>query len=371
MQKILKLETIQALRGVAALLVVFYHFFACFNIHSAHNIPEVNKAVYPIAHALFGKGFFGVDLFFVLSGFILFYSLKSYDIKRFILHRISRIYPVFFIAFIVALVTLEPQLLHNGVGTILQQLFFIPTGTHPPLYSHAIIIVLWTLNYEIYFYAIMALSLLFGKHWFKVINIYFAVTLILVPLYSFGLISLSSIGYNFTTLGMRFITNPILYEFCLGLWIAYIIYAKEIRFDKIYKVITPLGLITFLLLYLFLPDQAVKYGLTSIGAFAPFIVLFVAYRDLNLNSKFKLPRFASTLGDMSYSLYIWHTVVLEILYRQVYPHVPSVTAEHNVIYYRGDPGIVFFIFYMTITLFISYLSYQYIERYIIQKLRKS
>jgi exopolysaccharide production protein ExoZ len=367
-----KLESLQALRGIAALMVVFYHFFSCFNINSKLDIANINKAAFPIAHILWGKGYCAVDLFFVLSGFIIFYSLKTYDVKRFIIHRISKIYPAFIIAMICALVFLEPQLISQDKVVLLKQLLFIPTGTHPPLYTHAIVLTVWTLNYEMYFYLVIALMLLlFSKNWFRATNCYFIATIIILPLSLFGQITLSGNGYKSSNFGLKLITNPILYEFWMGLWLGYVLYFKKVKFDKVFNLLATPLFVAIVLCYLFLPDLKVKYGLTAMGFGAFIIVAIMIYQDLNpVKVGIRMPKLLSSIGNMSYSLYIWHTFVLEVMYKIFYKNVPRLKAEHNIIYYRGDPGMKFLLLYLVITFILSYVSYKVIETYLSNKLRQ-
>lgn len=60
-----KLNSIQALRGLAAMLVVMFHFRTDL------------ASDFPLANRLFGNGAIGVDLFFMISGFIAYYITKN------------------------------------------------------------------------------------------------------------------------------------------------------------------------------------------------------------------------------------------------------------------------------------------------------
>ncbi|MBP9743591.1 MAG: acyltransferase [Burkholderiales bacterium] len=88
-----KFNTLQSLRGIAALLVLLYH---------ATWLSIVNNQ-YVYALNIFKQGQIGVDLFFVLSGFIIAYmhwsqiNLKNGVVAKYWLKRFFRIYPLYWI----------------------------------------------------------------------------------------------------------------------------------------------------------------------------------------------------------------------------------------------------------------------------------
>ncbi|MFT4464673.1 MAG: acyltransferase family protein [Sodalis sp. (in: enterobacteria)] len=92
-----KLKTIQAFRGIAAIAVVLGH---C-NIYLSRN--EEYKFLWS---KLLGWGAIGIDLFFVISGFIMVYTTIHYSaefssFKKFIFNRAIRILPVYYIVLFV------------------------------------------------------------------------------------------------------------------------------------------------------------------------------------------------------------------------------------------------------------------------------
>src|SRR6185437_14170487 len=134
------LDNIQALRAIAALLVVFVHLA----------VPVAALGVAP-----FGAG--GVDLFFVISGFIMVYTTVGRPISgaEFLGRRIVRIVPLYWLltlaVFGIALIA--PTLLQFTTaswGQLLKSLFFIPfakaNGDVQP-----VLFLGWTLNYEMFF----------------------------------------------------------------------------------------------------------------------------------------------------------------------------------------------------------------------------
>jgi peptidoglycan/LPS O-acetylase OafA/YrhL len=136
-------KRIDCLRGVAVLLVVFHH--------SAVRIP-----------VFFKTGWMGVDLFFVLSGFLIsgllfreYQTRQTIDVKRFLIRRGLKIYPSFW--FFMA-VTWGISLNHDAPAAspqaYLRELFFIQ-NYFPGVWTHT-----WSLGVEEHFYIFLPLFLL-------------------------------------------------------------------------------------------------------------------------------------------------------------------------------------------------------------------
>lgn len=127
------LANLQLLRALAAIAVVVFHF-----------------GLMPPTSLQFTAGAAGVDLFFVLSGFIIAYS-SSRDARHFLARRLIRIIPAYWIATILAaLFTLQAMAWHDASAWLIQSLFYLPGPQGRP----ALIFVAWTLVYELAFYVI-------------------------------------------------------------------------------------------------------------------------------------------------------------------------------------------------------------------------
>ena len=108
MQKMLpgKIYNIQSLRGIAAFLVLLSHLYTM----------EKNIWGDQILSSAFRMGMSGVDLFFVISGFIMVYVTRNwnggelYRIREFLFARITRIYPLYWF---VSLITLALYFLNR------------------------------------------------------------------------------------------------------------------------------------------------------------------------------------------------------------------------------------------------------------------
>lgn len=146
------LISVQYARAVAALLVVYSHLrgFAVFR---------------PLDFGEFGA--MGVDIFFVISGFIMWETSRRQLPGDFAVRRVSRIVPAywFYTTLLVVLALALPALTPNvrlDAGAILKSYLFIPYVNHNGQ-TNPILLQGWTLNYEMFFYAVFALSLFIGN----------------------------------------------------------------------------------------------------------------------------------------------------------------------------------------------------------------
>ncbi|RAN38290.1 acyltransferase family protein [Hyphomonas pacifica] len=170
----MKLQSVQVLRGLAALIVVLYHIRSLESLGiEANGLTE-----HGIVSGIFSNGYAGVDLFFVISGFIMVYVTN--DLKTgvksstdFLFARITRIYPVWWL--FAGMMTVYMVWMHglsgHGQGWqaisrseplipyLLKSFALLPQGEHP------ILGVGWTLVHEVYFYFVFAILLLLPRRW--------------------------------------------------------------------------------------------------------------------------------------------------------------------------------------------------------------
>ncbi|BAQ44903.1 MULTISPECIES: acyltransferase family protein [Methylobacterium] len=159
------LPLIQVLRALAAVMVAAGH--AQFEVAGL-----AARAGLPFAPAAWLPWPAGVDVFFVISGFIIVHAAAPLHGRPgagrvFLAHRIARVVPLYWLAttLYLALAWLRPGLLGSGgegTGYLAASYLFWPTaradGTVQPLYSLG-----WTLNYEMAFYVVFALVLPWGR----------------------------------------------------------------------------------------------------------------------------------------------------------------------------------------------------------------
>ncbi len=137
---------LDGLRGIAALAVVISHFTGAFNSHYPHE---------PKAAFDFPEGAFGVQLFFMISGFVILMSVTRVRRARdFVISRFSRLYPTYWASLILAVILMRstdfpaahvtPENIALNT-TMVQRWFLVPN----------IVEVYWTLAIEMQFYFIM------------------------------------------------------------------------------------------------------------------------------------------------------------------------------------------------------------------------
>ncbi|AWM34917.1 acyltransferase family protein [Hymenobacter nivis] len=157
------LGVLDLLRGFAALCVVLFHFTGDSNAGGA-----LAKFYSPLMRETFSWGYLGVDIFFVISGFIIPYSIwnisyKVQDFGKYMIKRVVRICPPAYciIGFILIQWYITDHFLHHDakltssitLGQVLSNLFFLVPLTHYKWFNG----VFWTLAIEFQFYIMIGL----------------------------------------------------------------------------------------------------------------------------------------------------------------------------------------------------------------------
>lgn len=151
-----RLASLDILRVVAALAVVAFHFL--FRGAAGERMIDV---AYPTLAALALPGYLGVNLFFLISGFVIAWSAEGRDGIGFAVARFARIYPGFVasmtITFVVLLFAADPRW-PVGVQQYLANLFVLSPALGQPFVDG----VYWSIVLELVFYFWVALALLLG-----------------------------------------------------------------------------------------------------------------------------------------------------------------------------------------------------------------
>ncbi|MBV8356895.1 MAG: acyltransferase, partial [Deltaproteobacteria bacterium] len=147
----MRFSGLDALRGIAALGVALYHlgWYYALNL-DAHFASSLS---FPFGH-------YGVDLFFVISGFVIFMTLeRATSVGRFAVSRFARLYPAFWIALCIALAAraLDGRL-SMSFGEILANATMVPAMFSAPFVDP----VYWTLLCELVFYVLAGAFFAFG-----------------------------------------------------------------------------------------------------------------------------------------------------------------------------------------------------------------
>jgi exopolysaccharide production protein ExoZ len=158
------LPSVQWLRAIAAMMIVIHHV----NFHADWLREQAGAAPSALS---FIPWSFGIHVFFVISGFIMILTTKNFGEpgawRVFLLRRIIRIVPLYWIltSVVVVILLIAPhsvEIAGNKLSYIASSYFFIPVLRAPddlrPILGPG-----WTLNYEMYFYAAMALATLWPR----------------------------------------------------------------------------------------------------------------------------------------------------------------------------------------------------------------
>lgn len=143
-----RLRELDAIRGLAALFVVLYHYtYRYYEIYpSTHRIPFS-----------FDIGHYGVQAFFIVSGFVIFMTLeKTQRSLDFVVHRFIRLFPTYWISVLVTFVVVASFSLPGRETTFLEFLANL-TMVHTQFAIPSVDGVYWTLLFELKFYFWMLL----------------------------------------------------------------------------------------------------------------------------------------------------------------------------------------------------------------------
>lgn len=205
------MPNLQILRFLAAGLVLVSHIQ-----HEALKGYFLDNAAYQPWTAIYFAG--GVDIFFVISGFIMYAIAhgefgKPGAAKKFFLRRLVRIAPPYWIfttAMIGAAVVFSHHVTHSVLAPdhILASYFFIPYD-NPYGKPYPLLMLGWTLNYEMFFYLVFGSALLFRKK--------IGMALIFGCI---GMLGLLGGAGKLPALPLSFWSNPIVFEFLFGILLA-------------------------------------------------------------------------------------------------------------------------------------------------------
>jgi peptidoglycan/LPS O-acetylase OafA/YrhL len=298
-----KLNLIQFFRGFSALLIVMFHA-SYFSIDKFHQTYLSN---------IFSFGYSGVDFFFVLSGFIIFYTSGHHfgqksKLATFLWKRLIRIYPIYWLITLAvgAIYFLIPSFgtgSEGQIGEIFKSLILYPQEKPP------ILVVGWALRHIVLFYLVFGLGI-----WLKprlsipIIFSYLGLTLALFIAQILGVFDIKSIPY-----GWQFLLDSFNLEFAFGCLAAYSVnkFKAEIP-NQVMLGIFGAGLLMFAIGAFLFPDPSVSYiksariiayGLSS-------LVIIIGATLIDIHKSVGIWKIFDYLGNASYSIFLVHVPLL-------------------------------------------------------------
>jgi exopolysaccharide production protein ExoZ len=304
MKQTKKWKSIQALRGVAALGVLASHSLRIESKYSGGDtfLPEI-----------FLFGMTGVDLFFVISGFIMVavtrgrFSGKG-EVSRFLWHRVTRIYPTywFYLLLTLAVFIVRPMWVNASQGheaSLISSFLLIPSNQAP------LVMVAWSLVHEVWFYIVFAVLLKAGEKSLPQYLFFWAVVVLA-----------SNIFINTAELTpvLRIAVHPYTLEFIIGALVS-IITHKEGAPHQAWLVIA----VIFLCGIPFVGELGVLNldvlktdGLYRVGIIGPMYgALILSITTIEKRNSQLIPKSMVWIGDMSYTIYLSHVLILSALGR--------------------------------------------------------
>ena len=318
--------TLHALRGMAAMAVLMFHWHQLFPNTIAALSPEVTARTLLDPTIYLGFGWMGVPLFFVLSGYLLGAQvidseLSATFLKRFWLRRMVRIYPAVWAELIVLLLlgTMITGLITNqGMETLPLQ--FLLWVNLPPAMATPINLVWWTLPVELSFYALLPLLGLLVRiiGWRWLLCLAMAVTLG----WRMWLFSTTETNNYLSILPVLDSLPGVLLTFMLGFVINFLPQQLSVRQRRI-GIAGGLILLLALMQWQLIMGDVYWTGHWILVVWPPCVAVCIAalvyfFRDPTPEWGWLNQAFLVWLGHVSFGIYLWHFQVFRVL-TLVYP----------------------------------------------------
>jgi peptidoglycan/LPS O-acetylase OafA/YrhL len=311
-QNAARLPELDLLRFVAAAAVVLYHYVTCFPVPT-----HVEGTFVETLSGLTRYGYMGVDLFFMISGFVILWSSIDRDPVGFAISRISRLYPAFWVS--LAITSLCVFLIAEAVPhvevppldhwTLAANATMIPATLNAPLIEG----VYWTLEIEIRFYALMMALLLFRQmHRVEAI------------LYGWLTVSIVGMFVEMPWVVRFFLIEPYAPFFVAG-GLFYLVLSRGRTLPRL------AGLVVAAISSMFVAHSQREGFITPDAVSAvvvPSLVLlfFAIFVALTFRKRVAAGERYARLGSITYPLYLVHGLIGYLIYEFLHPHVGVGTA---------------------------------------------
>lgn len=339
-----RISTIDGLRGYLAIFVFMLHYVISYYWHIT------GKWEYPPQTFLVNLAEASVVMFFYISGYLFFRKIIKNDtlnIKSFYIKRFFRIVPVYYASLILIIFIMfykQDFIIHESIIKLIEHIleWFAFLQVEINKFNDVIYInsgITWTLRYEILFYlAIPLLFILIKKA--KIIFILLFVYMLYLAIFP-------------KEINLKFFWMNSLY-FVL-FFMGYVFVHLEDRFKKLYNfdnnvISTVIALLLLTEIISFKNSYGVLQFLILGIVFALIILGNSFFGILNLN-------FSRTLGEISYSIYVIHGIILYMTFK--------------IILKNQIPQLYYMPVLLIIVILISFFTYKTIELPMINKGKKS
>ncbi|HET9624288.1 MAG TPA: acyltransferase [Kofleriaceae bacterium] len=286
------LYNLHLLRVIAALGVVYFHTTSSAGLKLDWDI-----------------GSRGVDVFFVISGFIIAY-IGSSNAEQFFRRRLIRVAPFYWAATlcVFAMVVVSPASFRSAtsdVAHLISSLLFVPHTNPITQEMHPTLELGWSLNFELFFYVVFALALRISQRWSPLISVGWIILFVL-----------AIHGFAANNDIMNFYARPIVLEFCYGIGVFYLFAwctAHKARLAavpglKLLLIAVFVGsLVALGVLEEHYRDTIPRYLVAGIPSFFIVTSALLLERLYGLTTKNKL---IYLLGEASYIIYLVHPYIV-------------------------------------------------------------
>jgi peptidoglycan/LPS O-acetylase OafA/YrhL len=338
-----KLLGVQYLRAVAATMVAY--------LHLEIQLPQFTEFLSMRGHLDSGRLKSGVDIFFVISGFIMFVTSREIGPGEFAVRRIIRIVPLYWLltCALALVLAVQPQLFRTttlSAEFLIKSLLFIPYANPGQGGELAPLLVPgWTLNFEMFFYAIFTFVLFFRMRYRLLLSaVVFCIFLAL------GQFAASDVPHSL----LAFYGSGQIFEFWLGMLIGQLYLQDRLRLPRYISVaLIVAGFALLLVDYQSAPPMLRGLGNGVTGFLVPSAAIVLGVVALERDRAAGYHWLPALLGDASYSLYLGHIFFLGLA-RVIWPrlHLPD-----------SGPlaAVAFAVFSLTIVLCGAVALYKFVE----------
>ena len=318
---------ITALRGLAIISVVLFH---------------INPEIFP-------GGFLGVDVFLVISGYLITISVSkeiekgSFSTSNFFKRRLMRLFPVlYFMLFVTSIFAwfwMLPNALENYGQSVVATIFlgnnlllYFTSGYWDLASEYKPLLHTWSLGLEEQFYILFALVLRYivpRRSLFLTLT--FFCSLILYVASNF--LDVFSDNFIFYLIPTR------MWQFLLGYLVA-----KKLTFKGNYIRDILLQYSFLALLFMIAVNYSIEYKILNTMLLCLLTALILAHRNLNV-SRFYSNGLIQDIGFKSYSLYLWHFPIFALLR----------------VYSKNTPSTLEYTYLLPLVWLVAHLSYHFIE----------
>lgn len=284
-----RFEVLDALRGIAATVVMLFHYLAGYD-------NEFGYSSRPII--LFEDGFFGVQLFFIISGFVIYYSItNSKNVRDFLIRRFIRLFPTYWFCMFLTFAVVSYFGLSPVRDTTFKDALINLTMVQGIFNVKYVDNSYWSLQIELFFYFFVAIIFSIGIQRF--LNSILAAWLLLIVFYNFVYkIPVAGLLFNLQY-GMLFVAGIAFYKI------------KVLKENNFFN--------HFIVVCSYVICLAVLRNMRGylVGISGVYIIFYLAIYDLLPFLKNSVLLF---LGKISYALYLIHDNIGLVVLQQLKMH---------------------------------------------------